>query len=130
VRLLVDTHIALWWVTADRRLPQTSRELIASADNDLLVSAASFWEVAIKAGLGRIDVALDELRAALRQDGFEEVAIEVPHTLQLVLLPSHHRDPFDRLLIAQSIVEGCRFLTADPAILAYAGVPGFVAVPV
>lgn len=125
MRLLLDTHIALWWVSADRRLSKSARELIASADTDVLVSAASFWEVAIKGSLGRIDVALGDLRNAFEKDGFHEIAIEVPHTLKLMDLPDHHRDPFDRMLIAQSIVEACRLITADEEILAYADVKGF-----
>ena len=130
MRLLVDTHVALWWVTADRKLSKSARELLASPDNDVLVSAASFWEVSIKKSLGRIEVALGELRAAHQQDGFQELATEVPHTIQLLALPEHHRDPFDRLLIAQSIVEGCRLVTADQAIMAYDDVSGFVVVAV
>ena len=130
MRLLVDTLVALWWVTADRKLSKSAREILVSPDNDVLVSAASYWEVAIKTSLGRIDVALGELRNALQEDGFQELAIEVPHTIQLLSLPDHHRDPFDRLLIAQSIVEGSRHVTADQAIMAYDDVPGFVAVAV
>jgi len=74
-------------------------------------------------------VALEELRTAFQQDGFHEIAIEVPHALELLNLPDHHRDPFDRMLIAQSIVEECRLLTADEEILAYADVQGFDPLP-
>jgi PIN domain nuclease of toxin-antitoxin system len=125
VRLLLDTHVMLWWVTGDRRLTKTGRGVIGSEGNDVLVSAASFWEVAIKQSLGRIDVDLEELREALREDGFREMVIEIPHALQLSKLPNRHRDPFDRLLIAQSMVDGCRLMTADETVLAYADIPGF-----
>ncbi|MEK6374824.1 MAG: type II toxin-antitoxin system VapC family toxin [Acidobacteriota bacterium] len=125
MRLLLDTHILLWWVMADRRLAKAARALIASADNDVSVSAASFWEIAIKASLGRIDVAIADVQEAAAADGFEELPIRAAHTLPLALLPDHHQDPFDRLLIAQAIAEGRRLMTADAAILAYQGVAGF-----
>jgi PIN domain nuclease of toxin-antitoxin system len=125
VRLLLDTHILLWWVMADRRLAKAARALIASADNDVSVSAASFWEIAIKANLGRIDADIAEVQEAAAADGFEELPIRAAHTLPLALLPDHHQDPFDRLLIAQAIAEGRRLMTADAAILAYQGVAGF-----
>jgi PIN domain nuclease of toxin-antitoxin system len=125
VRLLLDTHILLWWVMADRRLSKSTRAQIASTDNDVSVSAASFWEIAIKASLGRIDADIAELQAAAAADGFEELPVRCAHTLPLASLPNHHQDPFDRLLIAQSIAEGRRLLTADTAILAYQGVRGF-----
>lgn len=110
---------------ADRRLAKAARALIASADNDVSVSAASFWEIAIKASLGRIDVAIADVQEAAAADGFEELPIRAAHTLPLALLPDHHQDPFDRLLIAQAIAEGRRLMTADAAILAYQGVAGF-----
>jgi PIN domain nuclease of toxin-antitoxin system len=125
VRLLLDTHILLWWSSGDRRLVKTLRSAIASDDNDVAVSAATFWEIAIKKQLGRIDIDLGELLAAVRADGFEELAVRAAHTLQLDSLPGHHRDPFDRILIAQSIAEGRRLVTRDEAILAYSGVAGF-----
>lgn len=89
------------------------------------VSSATFWELAIKTGLGRIDVDLEELRAALLADGFSELPVLITHTLRLPALPLHHQDPFERLLIAQSIAEGRRLVTRDVSILAYAGVAGF-----
>lgn len=125
MRLLLDTHILLWWVVGDRRLPKALRTAIASGDNDVAVSAATFWEIAIKQHLGRIAIDLAELQDALMADGFEELPVRVAHTLHLGSLPDHHRDPFDRLLIVQSVAEGRRLVTRDDAILAYSDVAGF-----
>ncbi|MEA2240234.1 MAG: hypothetical protein QOC81_4958 [Thermoanaerobaculia bacterium] len=112
-------------MTGDRRLSKAIRGRILDDENDVSVSAATFWEIAIKANLGRIDVDLDDLRSATLADGFTEIAVQITHTLRLKALPDHHRDPFDRLLIAQSIAEGHRLVTRDKSVLAYAGVPGF-----
>jgi len=125
VNLLLDTHILIWWVAGDRKLPKSLRDHIIEAENEVSVSAATFWELAIKAGLGRIDVDLEDLRAAVNADGFSELTVQVAHTLRVQSLPGHHRDPFDRLLIAQSIAEGRRLITLDEAILKYTGVAGF-----
>jgi PIN domain nuclease of toxin-antitoxin system len=112
-------------MTGDRRLSKSVRDRILDDENDVSVSAATFWEIAIKAMLGRIDVDLDDLRSAALADGFTEIPVQINHTLRLKALPDHHRDPFDRLLIAQSIAEGHRLVTRDKSILSYAGVPGF-----
>jgi PIN domain nuclease of toxin-antitoxin system len=125
VRLLLDTHILLWWVSGDRKLSKALRATIASTDNAIAVSAATFWELAIKKQLGRVDVDLAKLQAAVAADGFEEMPVEIAHTLRLQALPDLHRDPFDRLLIAQSIEGACRLVTRDEQILAYAGIAGF-----
>jgi PIN domain nuclease of toxin-antitoxin system len=125
VRLLLDTHILLWWGAGDRRLAKPARDIIAAPSNDVAVSAATFWEIAIKLSLGRIEIDLSELLAAVKADDFEEIDVSIEHTLQLRALPDHHRDPFDRMLIAQSIVEGRRLVTRDESILAYAGTAGF-----
>lgn len=125
MRLLLDTHVLLWWVTGDRRLVKSLRAAIASRDNDVAVSTATFWEIAIKKQLGRIALDLQELVDAVRADGFAETTVTAAHTLQIESLPLRHRDPFDRMLIAQAIVEGRRFVTRDGLILAYTGIPGF-----
>jgi PIN domain nuclease of toxin-antitoxin system len=125
VKLLLDTHILIWWVAGDRKLPSSLRQRITSAESDVSVSAATFWEIAIKIRLRRIDLDLEELRAAVNADGFTELPVQVAHTLRLPALPDHHRDPFDRLLIAQSIADGRRLVTLDESILAYTGVSGF-----
>jgi PIN domain nuclease of toxin-antitoxin system len=125
VRLLLDTHILIWWVTGNRKLSKSLHARILSDENDVSVSAATFWEIAIKSRLGRIDIDLEDLRSAVRADGFIEIPVQIEHTLRLNMLPDLHRDPFDRLLIAQSIAEGHRLVTRDKAILAYAAVAGF-----
>jgi PIN domain nuclease of toxin-antitoxin system len=125
MRLLLDTHILLWWVMGDRRLPKSLAGTIASQDNDVAISAASIWEIAIKRTLGRIDVDLDELLSSMTADGFTELPLRFGHSLRLDSIPRHHDDPFDRILIAQSIAEGRRLVTRDALILAYAGVAGF-----
>lgn len=125
MRLLLDTHILLWWVMGDRRLPKTTAVAIGSADSDVAVSAVSMWEIAIKRALGRIDVDLEELASTIASDGFAEIPLRFSHATRLDSLPRHHDDPFDRMLIAQSIAEGRRLVTKDEAILRYRGVAGF-----
>jgi PIN domain nuclease of toxin-antitoxin system len=125
MRLLLDTHILLWWVMGDRRLSKTLANIIASPANDVAVSAASIWEIAIKRALRRIEVDLDELLSSMTADGFTELPLRFGHSLRLESLPRHHDDPFDRILIAQSIAEGRRLVTKDDAILSYAGLAGF-----
>ena len=125
MRLILDTHILLWWAAADRRLTKSIRDVITAEDNDIAVSAATFWELAIKKSLGRIDVDLDELHRAATADGFQEMPVIIDHAVRLQGLPELHRDPFDRMLIVQAIAEERRLLTRDEAILAYRGVSGF-----
>ena len=125
MRLLLDTHILLWWIMGDRRLPKNLATTLASADSDVAVSAASMWEITIKRMLGRIDVDLEELKASIAADGFSELPLRFSHSLKLQSLPRHHDDPFDRILIAQSIAEGRQLMTKDADILRYRGVAGF-----
>jgi PIN domain nuclease of toxin-antitoxin system len=103
---------------------------MASRENDIAVSAATFWEIAIKKGLGRIDADLSELREAAIAERFEEIPVRIAHTIHLETFPLHHRDPFDRLLVAQSIAEGRRLVTRDRLILGYEGLPGFATLTV
>ena len=98
---------------------------IASADNAIAVSAATFWELAIKRQLGRVEIDLADLQAAVVADGFDEMPVEIVHTLRLQSLPDLHRDPFDRLLVAQSIEGAYRLVTRDELILSYSGIAGF-----
>jgi len=125
MRLLLDTHILLWWVMGDRRLPKTVANAIASPENDVAVSSASIWEIAIKRALGRIEVDLEELLSSMSADGFTELPLRFGHTLKLESLPRHHDDPFDRILVAQSIADGRRLVTKDSSILGYVGIAGF-----
>jgi len=125
MRLLLDTHILLWWLMGDRRLPKKLARVLASPDNDVAVSAASLWEIVIKRMLGRIEVDFDELLSSISSDGFAELPVRFGHVLMLQALPRHHDDPFDRILIAQSVADGRRLVTRDGLVLAYAGLPGF-----
>ena len=129
MRLLLDTHILLWWLSADRRLSRAVRDVLASEENDIAVSAATVWEIAIKHALGRISVDLKEMISAVNKDNFVELPVRFAHSLALESLPRRHDDPFDRLLIAQSIAEGRRLVTRDEVILEYAGIAGFDPLP-
>lgn len=113
MRLLLDTHVLLWWLADDRKLSKDARTLIANADHQVLVSAASVWEVAIKAALTRIEIELDDLEDAILKGGFEHLPIAVPHAVGVGRLPDVHRDPFDRMLVAQASIEELRLVTHD-----------------
>jgi PIN domain nuclease of toxin-antitoxin system len=121
VRLLLDTHLLLWAAAEPDRLPVEAAALIEDAENALLFSAASVWEVAIKAGLGRADFRADAgvLRRGLIDNGYLELAITGAHAAAVAALPALHRDPFDRMLVAQAQVEGLSLLTADPVLAGY-----------
>lgn len=120
-RYLVDTHVALWWLADDKRLSPTSRETIAVPTNEPFVSAASLWEIAIKRRLGKLQ-APAELPDILLEEGFGMLPISAVHTWAVQDLPLHHRDPFDRLLVAQATVEALPIVTADPDFSAYESV--------
>jgi PIN domain nuclease of toxin-antitoxin system len=117
VKLLLDTHTFLWWVAASDELPRKARSAVGSARNECFLSVASGWEIAIKVSLGklRIDGALDRfLPEQLAANGFRALAIDLKHTARVASLPFHHRDPFDRLLVAQALEEDLAIVTADP----------------
>ncbi len=118
MRLLLDTHLLVWWFV-DRRISRRATELIRDPANQLYASAASVWEVAIKAALGKIEVKPDALLAGLRDGGFQELAVSSRHATQVGLLPLHHRDPFDRLLVSQSLCESMSLLTDDRVLAVY-----------
>lgn len=113
MRLLLDTHILLWWLSDDRKLTKIARDLIANPDNDVLVSAASVWEISIKAALGRLEIELDDLEDAIVKNGFRPLPIALRHALTAGRLPNVHRDPFDRMLVAQASVEELRIVSHD-----------------
>ena len=123
MRLLLDTHLLLWAAGAPEKLPEAAREAIENPDNALSFSAASFWEIAIKRGLDRPDFRVDPraLRQGLIENGYEELAISGAHAVTLDLLPPLHKDPFDRILIAQAMIEGLTLITSDALIGAYPG---------
>ena len=115
MRLLLDTHVLLWAAADSARLPGEARRLLEDDDNDVYYSAASIWEIAIKSSLRRKDFRVDltQLMGALREMDFIELPITAAHAARVTQLPFIHRDPFDRLLIAQSIVEPLTLLTND-----------------
>ena len=119
MRILLDTHILLWWLTNDRRLPSKARQLIESPRNIVAVSSASIWEIAVKRALGKIKIELPELEEAILNSGFEPLPITFRHAVEVSTLPAHHHDPFDRMLVAQCIVETARLLTHDHTLNRY-----------
>ncbi|MCP1275005.1 type II toxin-antitoxin system VapC family toxin [Gluconobacter albidus] len=123
MKLLLDTHLLLWAAGEPDRLSVRARSLMEDQDNDLVFSAASLWEVTIKAGLGRADFQVDPhlLRRGLIENGYEELPVTGQHALAVGQLPDVHRDPFDRILVAQATVEGLLLLTHDPLVQAYPG---------
>lgn len=123
MKLLLDTRLLLWAAGHPERLSQAASTLIESADHELMFSAASLWEIAIKEGLGRADFQVDArlLRRGLLDHGYQELCIASNHTVAIKDLPPIHKDPFDRLLIAQATVEGITLLTADLLVAQYPG---------
>ena len=123
MKLLLDTHLLLWAAGEPKRLSRKAHALIENADNELLFSAASLWEVAIKRGLGRDDFHVDVrlLRRGLLDNGYSELPIASDHVVAIESLPPLHKDPFDRILVAQSTVEGITLLTTDSLVAQYPG---------
>jgi PIN domain nuclease of toxin-antitoxin system len=123
VKLLLDTQLLLWAAGQPERLPVAARGLIEDVLNQLVFSSASLWEVAIKSGLGRRDFLADArlLRRGLIDNGYDELAITGEHAVATASLPPIHKDPFDRILVAQSAVEGILLLTVDPIVARYPG---------
>ena len=118
MRLLLDSHVLLWMVSADKRLDSTTRRRLAEADV-LYVSAVTIWELAIKRALGKLDVDIGVLVDRMSQDGLVPLPIVHLHGVVAGALPSYHRDPFDRMLIAQAHVESLKLLSADGALHHY-----------
>lgn len=123
MNILFDTHILLWAAGVPGRLSNEARALIEDPGNTLYFSAASVWEIAIKRGLGRMDFDADPrlLRRGLLDNGYQELRVEGTHALALDQLPPIHKDPFDRILIAQSLVEGFTLVTSDEVVSRYPG---------
>lgn len=118
MRLLLDTHILLWALTGDRRLGK-AEPLILDPANTVTVSTASYLELAIKISQGKIDVAIPEIRAAVVESGFKELPVNGAHAEILAGLPWRHKDPFDRILVAQSLAEPLRLVTVDALVAGY-----------
>ena len=123
MKLLLDTQILLWAAGQPKRLSSAARKLIENPRNDLLFSAASLWEVAIKSSLGRTDFRVEPrvLRRGLLDNGYTELPVTSEHAVSVTGLPDLHRDPFDRILLAQALCEGFTLLTADATIAKYPG---------
>ena len=121
MKLLLDTHILLWAAGEPEQLSSKAKALIEDLENQLYFSAASMWEISIKNKLGRADfrVDLSVLRRNLLDNGFEEITINSAHTIGVDALPNIHKDPFDRILIAQTAVEGITLITADGLVAEY-----------
>ena len=121
MNLLLDTHNALWAITDSPKLPQSARELIQSPKAAVWISVASLWEIAIKHALGRGDMPVSsrDVLQYFQASGYRLLPIEVEHTVAVEDLPAHHQDPFDRLLVAQSLVEPMRLMTHDAQLALY-----------
>ncbi|MSR81457.1 MAG: type II toxin-antitoxin system VapC family toxin [Candidatus Latescibacteria bacterium] len=116
MNILLDTHAFLWWIDDSPRLSATARKLLGNTRNQIFLSAVSGWEIAIKVALGKLTLPKNPDRFVpeqLKKNGFLALPVELAHTLHVHRLPLHHPDPFDRLLIAQALLEHTPILTAD-----------------
>ena len=123
MKLLIDTHLLLWAAEGFERLPPRAQTLMSVPENELFFSAASLWEIVIKSSLNREDFKVDPrlLRRGLLDNGYSELPVLSEHAVAVGCLPPIHKDPFDRLLIAQAIAEGITLLTADAHLAKYSG---------
>ena len=124
MRLLLDTHIALWAIVADARLPRAAADVIADPRNAIVVSAATIWEIAIKHGLARglptdMPVSGSDALGYFRAAGYELLSVSADHAVAVSALPAFHRDPFDRIIVAQALHEPLRLITHDPVVKRY-----------
>ena len=121
MNLLLDTHVALWAITDNPKLSQKARDLITSPKTNVWVSAANIWEIAIKYSLGRGDMPVSSQDAVryFQESGYHFLAIDVEHAIAVEELPAHHQDPFDRMLVAQALVEPMRLMTHDSLVALY-----------
>lgn len=115
MRLLLDTHAYLWWLSADGRMSEPARDAVADPGSLVFVSAATIWEISIKTALGRLRTGGADLVEEIAANGFSELPITARHAWGAGTLPPHHQDPFDRMLVAQARQEGLRCVTRDPA---------------
>ncbi len=120
MRLLLDTHIFLWWLADDPALATEAKEAIADAGSEVFVSAVTAWEIAIKQTLGRLEFPLAQMSAIIEESGFTPLPIVIDHALRAGRLPPHHHDPFDRMLVAHAQQEGLTMITGDAMIHRYA----------
>jgi PIN domain nuclease of toxin-antitoxin system len=116
MKALMDTQVFLWWIVDDPRLSSPARKVITDGNNELYFSAASAWEIAIKAQIGRLKLSEKPeilIPEQLARNAFESLPINIRHALHVFNLPEHHRDPFDRIIISQAIIEGLNIITSD-----------------
>lgn len=118
MRVLLDTHVYLWWLQDHPKLSKAGRDRIVAA-SEVYVSSASIWEATIKAGIGKLEADVKQLVAEIESNGFQELSISARHAATLALLPDIHRDPFDRMLVAQALCEPLRLLTVDGILTGY-----------
>lgn len=122
MRVLLDTHVALWWLKGDDRIPRRIRDIVAHPDTEAFVSAATIWEIAIKSKLGKLPAAaaaVETMPACFTDIGFSMLAINAAHAKRAGNLPLHHRDPFDRMLVAQAAIESLTLISGDPVLSLY-----------
>jgi PIN domain nuclease of toxin-antitoxin system len=119
VRLLLDTHVLLWWLADDRRLKRTERRAISDGNALVFVSAVTLWEIAIKRSLDRLDLDVEVLEQELQAGGMLELPMNWRHAKTTAALPHHHQDPFDRMLVAQAQTEGLTLVSYDKAFKDY-----------
>ena len=122
MKVLLDTHAFLWSITGDDRLSKTAEEIFLDPDNNLFFSAASFWEICIKMSLGKLSLKrgwFETIQEEMRINAVQWLPVEMPHCVELTNLPFHHRDPFDRMLIAQAMTEDLQLLSRDSRLSAY-----------
>jgi PIN domain nuclease of toxin-antitoxin system len=123
MKFLLDTHLLIWSGWTPRRISSAARSLISNTDNEVIFSAASLWEIAIKQALEKNDFEVDArvLRRNLLDNGYSELPVTGDHAVAIRSLPLIHKDPFDRILVAQATIEGITLLTADPIVARYPG---------
>ena len=121
MKILLDTHVLLWAAQGSEKLSESAISMLNDGENTLFFSPINMWEIVIKSGLGRSDFSVDTpiLRRSLLDNGYQELVLTSQHTLAVANFPHHHKDPFDRILLAQASVEGFYFLTADEILPQY-----------
>jgi PIN domain nuclease of toxin-antitoxin system len=119
VKFLLDTHALLWWLADDDQLGVKAREAVADPANDVLISMASLWEIAVKVRVGKLQADIEEIINAVQREGFTVLDVGLAHLVTLAGLPMHHRDPFDHLLIAQAMTEDATFMSEDKNVARY-----------
>lgn len=119
MKLLLDTHILLWWLNDDDKLSEKARQLIENPDTDIYISHSSLWEIQIKVMTGKLNANLEIIIQQLTENNFKQLPSHVNHFLTLAKLPQHHQDPFDRMLISQALSEPLHLITHDKTVSLY-----------